>query len=98
MEFKEFQKTAITRIIEGSDVFVCVPTGAGKTLCYAYLPQILSKSLKTRATIMIISPLIALMKDQVVQSNNYGISAALVGEGQCDPKVTEDVKLGKYEV
>ncbi|KAK3716449.1 hypothetical protein QZH41_019379 [Actinostola sp. cb2023] len=37
------------------------------------------------------------MKDQVENFKLHGISAALVGEGQHDPEVTEDVKLGKYE-
>jgi len=95
---KEFQKTAIKKIVEGKDVFVCVPTGFGKSFCYVYLPQIFLLSHKTRANIFVISPLIALMKDQVESCTLLGISAALVGEGQDDPTVKQDAKLGKYEV
>ena len=84
--------------MEGKYVFVCVPTGFGKTMCYAVLPEIFFSLFCLTATIIVISPLIALMKDQVNGCIANGIAACLVAEGQDDPTVKEDAKLAKYQV
>lgn len=57
--FKGNQLAVITSLLEGRDVFVLMPTGAGKSLCYQ-LPALMSEG-----TAIVISPLIALMKNQV---------------------------------
>ncbi|MCH5217778.1 MAG: DNA helicase RecQ [Muribaculaceae bacterium] len=57
--FKGNQLPVITSLLEGRDVFVLMPTGAGKSLCYQ-LPALMSEG-----TAIVISPLIALMKNQV---------------------------------
>ncbi len=57
--FKGLQKQAITSLLGQNDTFVIMPTGGGKSLCYQ-LPALMSKG-----TAVIISPLIALMKNQV---------------------------------
>ena len=57
--FKGLQKQAITSLLGHNDTFVIMPTGGGKSLCYQ-LPALMSKG-----TAVIISPLIALMKNQV---------------------------------
>lgn len=63
--FKGNQEAIIKSILEGQDTFVIMPTGGGKSLCYQ-LPGILSDG-----TAIIISPLIALMKNQVDQVRSY---------------------------
>ncbi len=67
--FRGDQEAIIHNILAGRNTFVIMPTGAGKSLCYQ-LPAIVSDG-----TAIVISPLIALMKNQVDQLNAFGVSA-----------------------
>ncbi|MDE6298556.1 MAG: ATP-dependent DNA helicase, partial [Muribaculaceae bacterium] len=64
--FKGNQQEIISCLLDGNDVFVLMPTGGGKSLCYQ-LPALMSEG-----TAIVISPLIALMKNQVDAMRNYG--------------------------
>lgn len=64
--FKGQQEAIINSVLEGNDTFVIMPTGGGKSLCYQ-LPALISKG-----TAIVISPLIALMKNQVDALRNFG--------------------------
>lgn len=68
-QFRGNQEAVIRYLMEGKNTFVIMPTGAGKSLCYQ-LPAILQEG-----TAIVISPLIALMKNQVDQLNAFGVNA-----------------------
>ena len=74
-KFKGLQEKVIASIIEGNNTFVIMPTGGGKSLCYQ-LPALMSEG-----TAIVVSPLIALMKNQVDAirgiSENRGIAHVL---------------------
>src|SRR6516164_7685092 len=71
-EFLDAQEEVIDAILAGSDVLCVMPTGGGKSLCYQ-LPALMLEGLT-----MVVSPLIALMKDQVDALARRGIDATLI--------------------
>ncbi len=71
-EFRKGQQEVISHIIAGHDCLCVMPTGGGKSLCYQ-LPSLVRPGLT-----IVVSPLIALMKDQVDSLSNRGISATLI--------------------
>ncbi len=68
--FRDGQAEIIEAILAGRDVLAVMPTGSGKSLCYQ-LPALLCDGLT-----IVVSPLIALMRNQVAQLRGYGIAAA----------------------
>src|SRR6202051_546232 len=68
-EFRSGQAEIIETILSGRDVLAVMPTGSGKSLCYQ-LPALLRDGLT-----IVVSPLIALMKDQVDSLRASGIAA-----------------------
>ena len=70
--FRPGQKDIIQSIIEGKDTIALMPTGGGKSLCYQ-LPAIVSQNIT-----LVISPLIALIKDQVDSLTAHGISSTFI--------------------
>jgi len=71
-DFREGQRDVIQAILQGKDVVVVMPTGSGKSLCYQ-LPALMSGG----AT-LVVSPLIALMKDQVDGLQARGLPATFI--------------------
>ncbi len=74
--FRPFQKDIVSSLMAGHDTVGILPTGAGKSLCYQ-LPAIISKGV-----CVVISPLIALMQDQVMALQKQGINATFVNSSQ----------------
>ena len=90
-EFRNHQESVIKNLLEGNDSFVIMPTGGGKSICYQ-LPALMMEG-----TAIVISPLIALMKNQVdlirVSSTEHSIAHVLNSTltNQQVLKVKEDV-------
>ena len=68
--FRPGQADIVDAILDGRDVLAVMPTGSGKSLCYQ-LPALVRDSLT-----VVVSPLIALMRNQVAQLRGYGVAAA----------------------
>ena len=75
--FRPKQEAIVLDILAGRDVCVVMPTGGGKSLCYQ-----LPAALQAQQTAIVVSPLIALMQDQVAQLKQMGISAAVLNSSQ----------------
>ncbi|MEO6523424.1 MAG: DNA helicase RecQ [Mucilaginibacter sp.] len=96
--FKGEQEAIITNILSGNDTFVIMPTGGGKSMCYQ-LP-----ALMTDGMAIVISPLIALMKNQVDQLRAFGGSDSIAHFLNSSltkseiTKVKEDVLAGKTKL
>jgi len=81
-QFRGNQETIIRNLLDGKNTFVIMPTGAGKSLCYQ-LPAMVREGLA-----IVISPLIALMKNQVDQMNAYGVNARFLNSTLSKGEIT----------
>ena len=82
--FRGVQDHVVDRAVAGQHTLAVMPTGAGKSLCYQ-LP-----ALARRGTGIVISPLIALMHDQVRSAEGFGIRAAALTSVSEDPRAIRD--------
>ena len=84
-DFREGQREPIEAVLRGEDAVVVMPTGAGKSLCYQVTALMLP------GTTLVVSPLIALMKDQVDVLEQKGIAVTLinstVGRGETEKRL-----------
>lgn len=99
-KLKTEQVQVISEFVSGKDVFVSLPTGYGKSLCYALLPLVFDflRAPCNKSIVVCISPLTALMIDQREKFKSWGIAAEFVGEVQQDLEVMRDVKQGRIQL
>jgi ATP-dependent DNA helicase RecQ len=94
--FRPLQERIVRSLLDGHDACVVMPTGGGKSLCYQLPAALLSEK-----TVVVVSPLIALMQDQVMQLGQMGIEAALLNSSLTDneqSKVIVNARDGRYRL
>ena len=93
--FRKGQEVIIENILSGKDVLAIMPTGGGKSLCYQIPAMIME------GTVIVISPLISLMKDQVDTLQQLGIPAAFINSSLTWGKLNEivyEAQNNKYKL
>ena len=85
--FRGVQEQVVTRVLEGRSTLAVMPTGAGKSLTYQ-LPAVMREG-----TCVVVSPLIALMHDQLRSATANGIRAATLTSADADRGQTMDLSL-----
>ncbi|KAI8496736.1 Sushi, von Willebrand factor type A, EGF and pentraxin [Branchiostoma belcheri] len=96
---KPLQEKAVTYFVQRrKDIFACLPTGYGKTELYTLVPLVMERLLGKHCVMLVVSPLLSLMQDQVQRLQQGGIKAAYVGETQEDADIKRGVIEGKYSL
>lgn len=97
-DLKEEQKLAIRAVYERKDVFVWLPTGFGKSVCFQTLPFLFDYKLGMvgtlrKSVVLVIVPLVALMIDQVqaLRCEEVGVDAIIISSGGRGAKVPQDL-------
>ncbi len=88
--FRPLQEEIINTVLSGKDVLALLPTGGGKSVCFQ-VPALAMEGL-----CLVISPLIALMKDQVENLKNRNIQALSLQSGMSHPEVKETLQNAAY--
>src|ERR1700722_3621599 len=94
--FRPLQERIVNSLLEGRDTCVVMPTGGGKSLCYQ-----LPGAMLANQTVIVVSPLIGLMQDQVAQLAQMGIPSALLnsslGAAQ-QTQIMRNARAGEYRL
>ena len=94
-QFRPLQAEIIGRLLEGQDCIVLMPTGGGKSLCFQ-IPALLRRGMA-----VVVSPLIALMKDQVEALRANGVAAAYYNSSQSQAEqaaLVEEILLAEIKL
>src|SRR5271155_1410327 len=94
--FRPLQERIVRSLLAGRDTCVVMPTGGGKSLCYQLPAAMLSER-----TVVVVSPLIALMQDQAAQLAQMGIEAAVLNSSLTDSQqsvVIRQAREGRYRL
>src|SRR5688572_8412511 len=90
--FRPLQREVIENVLAGRDTLAVMPTGGGKSLCYQ-IPSMLMSGLT-----VVVSPLIALMKDQVEQLRAFGVPAIFLNSSLSPLEYQENMEYVKRGV
>ncbi len=99
---RDNQRHAVEAYFAGKDVFLCSPTGSGKSFVFEIAPFVLDYKKhgqrdKTETVCLVVVPLISLMMDQVKILRQRGISAGYLG-ADSTPEQVKDVVNGQYNL
>ena len=82
-QFRPLQEAVVDKILNGEDVLLILPTGGGKSLCYQ-LPALLMEGV-----VVVVSPLLALMQDQIHGLRAKGVDAVMMSSMQNFSEITK---------
>jgi ATP-dependent DNA helicase RecQ len=94
--FRPLQERIVSSLLAGRDTCVVMPTGGGKSLCYQ-----LPAAMLPGKTVVVISPLIALMQDQMAQLAQMGIAAGSLNSSQAgseQSKIVQQAREGRFRL
>ena len=98
------QLEAVLQCVNAQDTFIPLPTGSGKSLCFASLPLVFDKLCEVTDTpnyhsiCIVLSPLKALMQDQVTKFTARGLKDAFAGGGQEERAIYDSVINGDMQL
>ncbi len=95
------QEICLQKFASGRDIFVSLPTGYGKSLCYILLPRLFDalRGVSGQSIVLVVSPLIALMKDQVGSITKMGIRATFISDKESiSTQTKQEIERGEYQV
>ena len=104
LHLSRLQNKALQAFVRGKDVLVCLPTGTGKSSCYASLPYVFDMlrnkiSEEQHSSIaVVVPPLSSLMQDQVKIYNAKELKAAFVRQDQKNDAIKADIVNGHYSL
>lgn len=93
------QEKSILGIVQGKDVFVSLPTGYGKSICYIVLPSLFDalRKVEKKSIVLVVSPLIALMRDQVASNTAMGMKSTYISDKENTKKQTA-IRNGEFQI
>ena len=94
-DFRPLQEDIVRSVVDGNDTLALLPTGGGKSICFQV------PAMAMEGMCVVVSPLIALMKDQVVNLQSKGIAAAAIYTGlpyRTIEKILRDSEKGEYKL
>ena len=94
--FRDGQKESIKHILEKKDTLAILPTSTGKSLIY-FMTTLYYRRLYSSKFVIVCSPLISLMKDQVSNTPSY-LKSAMLGSGQTDSNVESAIWKNVYDI
>ena len=94
IRLKDQQKQAIVAAYEGKDAFVFLPTGFGKSVCFQVLPFLFDHKLgltdgSEKKCVIVVSPLISLMVDQVRSLKSKGVHAVVISSNSSENSIVD---------
>jgi RecQ family ATP-dependent DNA helicase len=96
------QQEAILKFVSGTDVLVVLPTGSGKSICFAVLPRLFDslRGHMRKSIAVVVTPLNSLMKDQVMSLSERGLKSAFVNASAIseDPELASRLGHGEYQL
>jgi len=96
------QRTCLVNLGRGKDVFAILPTSFGKSLIFQLFPRVVNALHSIEAgkltSIIVVSPLVSVMRDQVAELKKYRFSAAAIGIGEECEEDEEKVRNGESEI